>query len=66
MRQPLWIVACIVCGARSEASCYSLVTGRELPEGHTLRIWSQHEWDERHPEGAVVSPRLAGDGGEVS
>jgi len=45
-----WTIICAICGAQRGEGCYSLVTHRELPEGHTLRIWSQQEWDERHPE----------------
>jgi hypothetical protein len=44
----LWTVPCIICGAQSGETCCSLVTGRELEEGHTLRIWKQREWDETH------------------
>ena len=50
MSQPAWTVACIICGAKPGERCRSRVTGRELPEGHTLRIWSQREWYLRHPE----------------
>ncbi len=50
MKQPGWTVTCIVCGAQAGEKCCSLVTGRELPKGHTRRIWSQREWNEGHPE----------------
>ncbi len=55
MGQPLWTVDCTTCGARPGEKCYSLVTGRDLPEGHTRRIWRQREWDEQNPEAAVIS-----------
>jgi hypothetical protein len=65
MGQPLWTVDCTICGAKPGERCSSVVTGRDLPEGHTLRIWSQHKWDERHPE-ATVSRCLAGEVREAS
>ena len=53
IRQPAWTVACTICGAQRGERCHSLATSRALQEGHTLRIWSQREWDvrssERHP-----------------
>ena len=50
-----WIVACVICSARAGQMCSSLVTGRRLAEGHTLRIWREREWIESHPEAAPVA-----------
>jgi len=55
MGQARWVVACVICGAQVGQMCCSLVTGRLLAEGHTLRIWRQREWNESHPEVAPIS-----------
>jgi len=43
MAHARWVVARVICGERAGQMCYSLVTGRMLAEGHTLRIWRQRE-----------------------
>ena len=55
MGHAAWMVACVICGARAGEMCCSLVTGRMVAEGHTLRIWRQREWNESHPEAAPIS-----------
>ena len=60
MKQPAWTVTCIVCGAQPGERCCSLVTGCELPKGHTRRIWSQRELNEGHAEAALCKSGLQG------
>jgi hypothetical protein len=54
MGQDRWVVARVICGARAGRMRCSLVTGRVMAEGRTVRIWRRREWNESHPEVAPI------------
>lgn len=52
MTTRVWTIRCITCGAEPGEPCRSIISGRDVPVGHTRRNWLQNEIDKRRAEQA--------------